>query len=102
MHLIAKKMLCVKNLYTFEFILKNEKIAMKKILFLTLIGGMAYMMKANEPVTKKYATVRGAFQMEVTGKVVNQENNTPIAGASVYAKSNPEIKTLRMKKEILY
>jgi hypothetical protein len=31
--------------------------------------------------------------MEVTGKVVNQENNTPIAGASVYAKSNPEIKT---------
>jgi hypothetical protein len=45
MQLIAKKMLCVKNLYTFEFILKNEKIAMKKILFLTLIGGMAYMMK---------------------------------------------------------
>ena len=93
-----KNALCVKNLYTFEFVLKNEKIAMKKILFLTFIGGMACMMKGNELVTKKYATVRGAFQTEVTGRVVNQEDGSPISGATVYAKSNPDQKTTTDEK----
>ena len=59
---------------------------------------MAYMMKGNEPVTKKYATVQGAFQTEVTGRVVNQEDGSPISGATVYAKSNPDQKTTTDEK----
>ncbi len=42
-----------KFIYIWFYIKKTKKIAMKKILFLTFIGGMAYMVKANELVIKK-------------------------------------------------
>ena len=50
MHLIAKMLLC-KNLYTFGFILKTKN-SYEENIVLTFIGGMAYMVMANELVIK--------------------------------------------------
>lgn len=71
---------------------------MKKILFLTFIGGMAYMMKGNGVVIKKYAIEQKAHQTLITGKVVNQDDESPVAGATVHAKSNAGITTVTDEK----
>ena len=61
MQLIAKNALYVKNLYTFEFILKTKN-SYEENIVLTFIGGMAYMMKGNEPVTKNMLQYRVLFR----------------------------------------
>jgi TonB-linked SusC/RagA family outer membrane protein len=65
-----------------------------KLLTLAFIGGILFSVDAHEFAIKKHILEQSTNQIEITGKVVGQDDGMPIAGATVYAKSNNRIATI--------
>ncbi|WP_166921126.1 SusC/RagA family TonB-linked outer membrane protein [Flavobacterium poyangense] len=65
-----------------------------RLLSLALIGGMFFSANAHEFAIKKHVLEQSTNQIEVTGKVTGQDDGMPIAGATIYAKSNNKIVTI--------
>lgn len=66
----------------------------KKLISLTFIGGMIFSVNAHDFAIKKQKIEQAINQIEITGKVIAQDDGMPIAGATIYAKSNNKIATI--------
>jgi TonB-linked SusC/RagA family outer membrane protein len=65
-----------------------------KLIFLAFTGGMLFSANAHNFAIKKHSTELQSNQTGITGQVLGQDDGLPIAGATIYAKSNPKIATI--------
>jgi TonB-linked SusC/RagA family outer membrane protein len=65
-----------------------------KLLSLVFIGGMMLTAKAQEGAIKKQSTEQNSNQLEISGKIISQDDGLSIIGATVQAKSNSKIATI--------
>ncbi|MEG1236644.1 SusC/RagA family TonB-linked outer membrane protein [Flavobacterium plurextorum] len=59
-----------------------------KLISLVFIGGVIFSANAKETAIKKHLFEQKSSQVEISGQVIGQDDGMPIAGATIYAKSN--------------
>ncbi|WP_100845053.1 SusC/RagA family TonB-linked outer membrane protein [Flavobacterium sp. 5] len=65
-----------------------------KLITLLFIGGIIFSGNATEAAIKKQRFDQKSAQVEISGQVIGQDDGMPIAGATIYAKSNNKIATI--------
>ncbi|MEO8532611.1 MAG: SusC/RagA family TonB-linked outer membrane protein [Flavobacterium sp.] len=65
-----------------------------KLISLVFLGGIILSANAKETAIKKHLFEQKSSQVEISGQIIGQDDGMPIAGATVYAKSNTKIATI--------
>lgn len=66
----------------------------RKLISIVFIGGIIFSANAKEAAIKMHPFEQKSNQTEISGQVIGQDDGMPIAGATVYAKSNSKIATI--------
>ena len=73
---------------------ENHRIMKTKLISLVFIGGIIFSANAKEVAIKTHLFEQKSNQTEITGQVIGQDDGLPVAGATIYAKSNKKIATI--------